>query len=81
MNRNEDYKKEIVSSFLAIVLILALLLYGERISGVLGFITNVLKPFIIGGAMAYVLNLPMSFTLYNTSFICAKIEFSALIAS
>ena len=61
MNRNEDYKKEIVSSFLAIVLILALLLYGERISGVLGFITNVLKPFIIGGAMAYVLNLPMSF--------------------
>ena len=61
MNRNEDYKKEIVSSFLAIVLILALLLYGERISGVLGFIINVLKPFIIGGAMAYVLNLPMSF--------------------
>lgn len=61
MNQNEDYKKEIVSSFLAIVLILALLLYGERISGVLGFITNVLKPFIIGGAMAYVLNLPMSF--------------------
>ena len=61
MNRNEDYKKEIGSSFLAIVLILALLLYGERISGVLGFIINVLKPFIIGGAMAYVLKLPMSF--------------------
>ena len=61
MIQNKDDKKEIITSFLAIVLVLALLLYGERFTGVLGIILGIIKPFILGGAIAYVLSLPMSF--------------------
>ena len=61
MIQNKDDKKEIITSFLAIVLVLALLFYGERITGVLGIILGIIKPFILGGAIAYVLSLPMSF--------------------
>ncbi len=61
MIQNKDNKKEIVTSFLSIVLVLALLLYGDRITGVLGIILGITRPFILGVAIAYVLNLPMSF--------------------
>ena len=61
MIQKNDNKKEIATSFLAIVLVLALLLYGDRITGVLGIILGIIKPFILGGAIAFVLNLPMSF--------------------
>ena len=61
MIQNKDNKKEIVTSFLSIVLVLALLLYGDRITGVLGIILGITSPFILGVAIAYVLNLPMSF--------------------
>ena len=61
MIQKNDNKKEIATSFLAIVLVLALLLYGDRITGVLGIILGIIKPFIMGGAIAFVLNLPMSF--------------------
>ena len=61
MIQNKDDKKEIITSFLAIVMVLALLFYGERFTGVLGIILGIIKPFILGGAIAYVLSLPMSF--------------------
>lgn len=59
--KDKEYRREIVLSFLGITLILALLLYCENITGMFGAILKILRPFIVGAAMAYVLNLPMSF--------------------
>ena len=61
MIEDKDTKREIALSFLTIVLVLALLLYGDRITGLLGTFISILKPFLLGGAIAYILNLPMSF--------------------
>lgn len=44
--------------FLAAVLILAVI-YSERIFEGIGFLVGILSPFLIGGVIAFVLNIPM----------------------
>ncbi|MDD7162332.1 MAG: AI-2E family transporter [Candidatus Ornithospirochaeta sp.] len=44
-----------------VALLLVVVLFWSRISEALSFLTGILKPFILGGALAFILNLPLSF--------------------
>lgn len=46
---------------LMVALLLVVVLFWSRISEALSFLTGILKPFILGGALAFILNLPLSF--------------------
>ena len=46
---------------LMIAVLLVVVLFWSRISEALSFLTGILKPFILGGALAFILNLPLSF--------------------
>ena len=46
---------------LMVAVLLVVVLFWSRISEALSFLTGILKPFILGGALAFILNLPLSF--------------------
>ena len=46
---------------LRVAVLLVVVLVWSRISEALSFLTGILKPFILGGALAFILNLPLSF--------------------
>ena len=46
---------------LMVAVLLVVVLFWSRISEALSFLTEILKPFILGGALAFILNLPLSF--------------------
>ena len=57
--KKEDLIKN--RKLLMIALLLVVVLFWSRISEALSFLTGILKPFILGGALAFILNLPLSF--------------------
>lgn len=57
--KKEDLIKN--RKLLMVALLLVVVLFWSRISEVLSFLTGILKPFILGGALAFILNLPLSF--------------------
>lgn len=57
--KKEDLIKN--RKLLIVSLLLVVVLFWSRISEALSFLTGILKPFILGGALAFILNLPLSF--------------------
>lgn len=57
--KKEDLIKN--RKLLMVALLLVVVLFWSRISEALSFLTGILKPFILGGALAFILNLPLSF--------------------
>ena len=57
--KKEDLIKN--RKLLIVALLLVVVLFWRRISEALSFLTGILKPFILGGALAFILNLPLSF--------------------
>lgn len=57
--KKEDLIKN--RKLLIVALLLVVVLFWSRISEALSFLTGILKPFILGGALAFILNLPLSF--------------------
>ena len=57
--KKEDLIKN--RKLLMIAVLLVVVLFWSRISEALSFLTGILKPFILGGALAFILNLPLSF--------------------
>ena len=57
--KKEDLIKD--RKVLMVALLLVVVLFWSRISEALSFLTGILKPFILGGALAFILNLPLSF--------------------
>ena len=56
-------KEELIKNrkVLMVAVLLVVVLFWSRISEALSFLTGILKPFILGGALAFILNLPLSF--------------------
>ena len=57
--KKEDLIKN--RKLLMVAVLLVVVLFWSRISEALSFLTGILKPFILGGALAFILNLPLSF--------------------
>ena len=57
--KKEDLIKN--RQLLMVAVLLVVVLFWSRISEALSFLTGILKPFILGGALAFILNLPLSF--------------------
>lgn len=57
--KKEDLIKN--RKMLLVAVLLVVVLFWSRISEALSFLTGILKPFILGGALAFILNLPLSF--------------------
>ena len=57
--KKEDLIKN--RKLLMVAVLLVVVLFWSRISEALSFLTGILKPFIFGGALAFILNLPLSF--------------------
>ena len=56
-------KEDLIKSrkVLLVAVLLVVVLFWSRISEALSFLTGILKPFILGGALAFILTLPLSF--------------------
>ena len=56
-------KEDLIKSrkVLLVAVLLVVVLFWSRSSEALSFLTGILKPFILGGALAFILNLPLSF--------------------
>jgi predicted PurR-regulated permease PerM len=61
MDLNKDNIKKIKGLILFTILVLVLLWNYKLIFSAIGFLWKVILPFVIGGAIAFVLSVPMNF--------------------
>ena len=61
MNLNKETVKKIKEIIVFTAVLIVCLWKYEMVFSVFKFILNILLPFIIGGAIAFVLNVPMNF--------------------
>ena len=61
MDLNKNNMKKICQLLVFAALLCLVVIYIEEATGVVFTVIDILKPFIIGGVMAFILNIPMRF--------------------
>ena len=65
MNLNRDDIKKIKELILFTIFVLVLLWNYKMVFSVIGFLVHIISPFVLGAAIAFVLNVPMQFIERN----------------
>ena len=64
-----NFSKENIKQIRSLIVFTLLLLIGlwkyEVVLDILGFVWGIISPFILGGAIAFILNVPMNFIQKN----------------
>ncbi len=72
MNLNKDNMKKILGVITFTLLLTAILMNMGAVKSYFGFLWGILFPFVMGGAIAFILNLPMTAIEFHNILLAAK---------